>query len=604
MTASTPLVATDLSTGYALHGRVRQVLAHVDLALPANQIVGLAGESGSGKSTLALSLVGYRTPGSVRLTGSVELDGASVSSASLRELRRLWGARLAYMPQDTSTSLNPALRIGRQLGEVLQLHAHLSRAPARTRAVELLGQVGVPEPEAALRRYPHQFSGGQQQRIALAIALAGEPDVLVLDEPTTGLDVTTQARVNRLIVDLVRRRGTATLYVSHNLALLATVCDQLAIMYGGEIVEQGPAREVYLAPRHPYTAALIAAVPSVREDRRPKGIPGLPPPVVVLDRCGFSARCVERRDVCLAPVPLTEPAAGHIVRCVQTGELGAVESVAAADVVRPRPPSAAPPILRASDVRCVFRSGRRQTVALDGVSMQVRPGRTLGIAGESGSGKSTLLRVLAGLLQPASGELTFAGAALPVPAGRRSREQRRAIQIVFQNPDSTLNPRHTIFQALERPMRLFRPELDRAARRAAAAEMLHRVRLSPEILDRSPRNLSGGQRQRVALARALVAEPRVILCDEVTSALDVSVQATILELLAELSAGQEMAMVFVTHDLGVLRSVADEALILEKGQLRESGAIADVLDRPRSPYTVELLNSVPDPQDAAAFLGD
>jgi peptide/nickel transport system ATP-binding protein len=524
----------------------------------------------------------------------------------MAQLRELWGARLAYMPQDTSTALNPALRVGEQFSEALRIHTDLSRSVARRRAIEAFHRVGIPDPEHAIRRYPHQFSGGQQQRIALAMALACEPDVLVLDEPTTGLDVTNQARINALIVALARETGTATLYVSHNLALLATVCDELAIMYGGEIVERGPAQEVFLSPRHPYTAALIAAVPSVVEERLPTGIPGLPPAVVITDRCGFADRCSYRIDACLHPIPLTPISADTVVRCIRAEELGA-------DVAPPPPAARAQrsaqvtgsvaPVLAALGIRCVFRQARIETVALEGVSVQVAPGRSLGIAGESGSGKSTLLRVMAGLLEPRSGTLTFSGAPLPIPARRRTVAQRQSIQMVFQNPDATLNPRHTIFQSLERPMKLFRPELRGADRRELAAEIMRQVRLSPDIINRTPRNLSGGQRQRVAIARALVAEPSVILCDEVTSALDVSVQATILELLAELREERQMALVFVTHDLGVLRSIADEVIILERGLIREQGTTADVLERPSHSYTKSLLDAVPDPRRARTYLG-
>jgi len=602
---SPTLAAHDLSIGYTLHGQTRTVVAGVDFALAPRQIVGLAGESGCGKSTLSLNLVGYRSPGSVTLQGNVELEGTNLTGASITELRRLWGARLAYMPQDTSTALNPALRVGDQFTEALRIHTRISRSAARERAVAAFDRVGIPNPAQAVQRYPHQFSGGQQQRIALALALACEPDVLVLDEPTTGLDVTNQARVNALIVALARESGTATLYVSHNLALLATVCDELAIMYGGEIVERGPAQEVFLTPRHPYTAALIAAVPSVVEERLPSGIPGLPPPVVVTDRCGFADRCSHRIEQCLHPIELQPLASGRLVRCVRAEELGAAVGPAPTTRVAgsARPPVDATPIVVADRIRCTFRQGRHETVALDSVSIAVAPGRTLGIAGESGSGKSTLLRVLAGLLEPESGQLRLGGEVLPMAARRRTVAQRQSMQIVFQNPDSTLNPRHTIFQSLERPIRLFRPELGAAERREVAADMMRRVRLSPDIIDRTPRNLSGGQRQRVAIARALVAEPSVILCDEVTSALDVSVQATILELLAELRDERNMALVFVTHDLGVLRSIADEAVILELGAICEQGPTADVLERPTHPYTKALLDAVPDPRRARIALG-
>jgi peptide/nickel transport system ATP-binding protein len=596
---SAALSARELSIGYRVHGGRREVVAGVSLELRRERIMGLAGESGCGKSTLALTLAGYRSPGAEVIAGGVSFEDTELTRAPVRRLRSLWGARIAYMPQDTSSALNPALRVGRQLVQPLRVHRRLSNAAATAHAIELLDHVGIPDPQPAMRRYAHQFSGGQQQRIALAIGLVCDPEILILDEPTTGLDVTTQARVNDLILRLARERGMATLYVSHNLALLATICDDLAIMYGGEIVERGPAREVFTAPRHPYTAALIGAVPAIG-GARPSGIPGRPPAVVVHGACGFADRCGLRADGCEVDVPLVDIAPGRAVRCVRAGEIAPAGGAKTAAPAAARAPNGGPPLLATERLRCVFRHRGAETVALDGVSVELAAGRTLGIAGESGSGKSTLLRALVGLLRPTSGTMRFGGEPLPAGVGERSSELRRTIQMVFQNPDATLNPRHTIRQSLERPMRLFRPELSAAERRDAAVEMLERVRLGSEVLGRYPRHLSGGQRQRVALARALVAQPQVILCDEVTSALDVSVQASVIELLMELRAERGLALVFVTHDLGVLSAVADDLVVLERGTIREAGPAADVLQRPRHPYTVELIRSLPDPRQPAA----
>jgi peptide/nickel transport system ATP-binding protein len=588
--------AHDLSIAYRSRGgSARQVVADVELALQPRRIVGLAGESGCGKSTLALALAGYRAPGAEVIAGAVELGEETLSGAPIRRLRKIWGARVAYMPQDTSTALNPALRIGRQITEPLRAHEQLSRAAATARATELLERVGIPEPAQAMRRYPHQFSGGQQQRIALAIGLVCDPEVLILDEPTTGLDVTTQARVNELILALARERGMATLYVSHNLTLLATICDDLAIMYAGEIVERGPAREVFLAPRHPYTAALIAAVPAIGAAAPPHGIPGRPPAAVVPGACGFAARCRFAQEPCMTSLSLVQIAPGREVRCARAADLDVAVGAAAPTTRRVRAGGAAP-LIEAREVACVFRHRGHETVALGGVSVELAAGATLGIAGESGSGKSTLLRVLAGLLAPTGGELRYRGERLARLASGRPRETRRTIQMVFQNPDATLNPRHTILQSLERPLQLFRPDASGAQRREIAGTMLERVGLGPDYLGRFPRHLSGGQRQRVALARALVAEPDVLLCDEVTSALDVSVQASVIELLAELREERGLALVFVTHDLGVLSAVADEIVVLERGAVRESGPADEVLQRPTHPYTVDLIASLPDPR--------
>jgi peptide/nickel transport system ATP-binding protein len=609
---SDALAARSLSVAYgARKAEGSQVLLDVSLELAPGRIVGLAGESGAGKSTLALCLMGYRTAGQRVLSGEVELAGSSITGASIKRLRALWGSRLAYLPQDTSTSLNPALTIARHFTESLAKHEHLRHDVARRTAAQWLARVGVPQPEQALRRYPHQFSGGQQQRIAIALALCLEPAVLILDEPTTGLDVVTQAQVNGLVIELAREAGVAMLYVSHNLAMLATVSDELAIMYAGQIVERGPVSTVYHAPQHPYTAALIAAVPTIESDERPRGIPGIPRSTVAVGECCFLDRCPLRAEQCRTSIPMLPVGEHHEARCVRAGERPETASGIGASAARASTPGdpgaqAGPgtvdPVLRVHGVSCTFGGrGRGPAVrAVNNVSVDVFTGRTVGIAGESGSGKSTLLKVIAGLLRADSGEVTIGGRVLAPLAARRSAADRRAIQIVFQNPDSTLNPRHTIAQSLERPLRLFEPGMSRAGRRQRIAQAMNQVRLSPALLDRYPRNLSGGQRQRVAIARALLADPVVLLCDEVTSALDVSVQASIIELLVDLRATRQLAMIFVTHDLGVLRSVADEVIVMRNGTVREQGEITSVLRSPRDPYTRRLIDAILAPDQVSA----
>jgi peptide/nickel transport system ATP-binding protein len=582
-----------------------QVLADVSLALRPGAILGLAGESGCGKSTLALALMGFTPRNGTVLAGTVRCHGQDLIGQKPAALRKIWGRRVAYLPQDTSTALNPAMRVGRQIGESLAMHRGLRRAAARAAAAELLASVGIPAPAAALYRYPHQFSGGQQQRIAMALALAAEPEVLILDEPTTGLDVTTQARINELIASLVRDRSVATLYVSHNLALLSQICDDLIIMYGGRIVETGKARGMFAAPRHPYTAALIRAVPSVAEKRVPVGIPGLPPRGVVQDACGYLDRCDYAAPVCQVTVPLLDIGGGRAVRCVRSTHVAGrtrppgpeAEASAQSQLGPEVDPSGqahgAAPVLEADHLRFIYRHRGHETVAVSDLSFSLARGRALGVAGESGSGKSTLLRLLAGLIRAQSGGMRLNGADLAGSVGARPMAARRDIQLVFQNPDATLNPRHTIFQVLARPIQLFRPEVAAAERRQLAADVLARMRLDPDVIDRYPAQLSGGQRQRVALARALVAEPKVLLCDEVTSALDVSVQATVLELLIELKEQAGVALVMVTHDLGVLRSIADDVIVMERAQVCEAGPAETVLTAPSHPYTVRLLAAVP-----------
>jgi len=587
----------DLSVGYLRRdGSINEVVHEVSFTLERGTILGLAGESGCGKSTTALAAIGYRTPGSRIAGGESRLDGIDMLRTSTPKLRKIWGSRVAYVAQSAALALNPALTVGRQLAQPLAVHLGLHGDAARARQLELLGSMGLPDPAGALRRYPFQFSGGQQQRIALAIALSCRPDVLILDEPTTGLDVTTQARITRLLRALVTDFGLGCLYVSHDLALLGTLADRLAVMYAGELIESGPAEAVVSKQRHPYTQALLGAVPSVRRPRFVVGIPGRPPTSVVLDSCAYAPRCPYVLPACRAGrVKLRGPGDGHEARCIRLEEIEK-QAVPGHELIPAQ--GGRDVLLEVSDIWCEY--GGASVPAVKGVGLVVHAAERVGIVGESGSGKSTLLRAIAGLHRPTAGSIRLRNVELSPVAVKRPRSVRREIQLVFQNPDSSLNPRHTILDIVARPIRLFRDDVPRSREREAVLELLDAVKLPRGLLHRYPAELSGGQRQRVALARAFAARPSLLLCDEVTSALDVSVQATILELIAELSEQTQTAVIWVSHDLAVVRTIANRALVMREGEVCEEGETDQLFAAARHPYTQELLASIPELLPATA----
>jgi peptide/nickel transport system ATP-binding protein len=588
------LEVAGLTIGYVrADGQPNTVVYDASLTLRAGRVLGLAGESGCGKSTTALAAIGYRAPGARVLAGTSKLGDVDLLSLSTPQLRSIWGRRVAYVAQSASQALNPAIPIGRQLAQPLMLHLRLRGDALRARQLELLEAVGLPDPRGALARYPHQFSGGQQQRVAIAIALSCRPEVLLLDEPTTGLDVTTQARISGLLGSIIEETGVAALYVSHDLSLLTTIANELAVMYAGEIVEHTSAEAMKLRPRHPYTQALLAAVPSVRQPRAVSGIAGRPPATVVHGACSFAPRCEHADDETRSTKPelrAIEP--GHWVRCLRAEQI-------TARAVEQRPlmkaaEAAREALLDVEHVWCEYRGARSATAVVKDVSLSISPAETLGIVGESGSGKSTLLRAIVGLHPPSAGSIRLRGRELPPRAVKRPTSIRKDIQLVFQNPDSSLNPRQTVGDIVGRPIRLFRDDVPRSGERAAIEELLDAVKLPRGMRGRYASELSGGQKQRVALARGFAARPSLLLCDEVTSALDVSVQATILELLAELAEKFETAVIFVSHDLAVVRTIARRALVMKDGEVREQGETERLFLSPQDPYTRELLSAIPD----------
>jgi peptide/nickel transport system ATP-binding protein len=581
------------------------IVDNIDLDLAPGEILGLVGESGSGKTTTALSLLGYSTGGTSIRAGRLEISGSPMRmDESMRSAR---GAVIAYVPQDPSGALNPAMRIGRALADVLDAHRGHSATDAAT--ARLFEAVGLPPTREFAARFPHQLSGGQQQRVAIAMALSCDPAVIVLDEPTTGLDVVTQERILTELTRLRDERGIAMVYVTHDLAVVAQIADRIAVMYSGRVVEQGRADELLRRPRHPYTRGLLTSIPDHVRLRALEPMPGIT--VSIAERpsgCAFAARCPQQTDRCVAELPPLEVVEGHrSVRCFHWEQTPAIESRPLAALPAPAAPDSDPPLLVVKEIRVEHRSRREVVVAADGISLEVKRGACVALVGESGSGKTTIARAIAGLHPIAGGEVRFEDAPLPSLARQRSTNQRRRIQYVAQNPASALNPRHTVGDTIARPAQVLRG-LSRQDLTGEVKRLLESVRLPGAIACRYPAELSGGERQRVAIARALAAGPELILCDEITSALDVSVQAAVLELLGTLRRELGVSLLFITHDLGVVAHVADEVLVLEKGAICERGPVARVLAEPEHPYTRRLLGAAPsvsramqgEPYDAGA----
>ncbi len=563
------------------------VVSGVSLAIRPGQVLGLVGESGSGKTTVALALLGHTRRGLAVSRGAVCLDGIDLLRLPPAQLRRLRGARVSYVPQDPAAALNPALRVGYQLREALRVHGAGAR-DARARSLEVLGEVHLDGGPELLRRYPHQLSGGQQQRLGLAMAFAGRPSLIVLDEPTTGLDVTTQRHVLDTLRDLTQRYQVAAVYVSHDLAVVSELASEVAVMYAGRIVEAGPVGPLLRRPQHPYTAALLAAVPSPGSSRPLAGIPGQqPPPGQRGPGCAFAPRCGLAVAQCRTRDPEPVAVTGRPVRCLRPGE------VRARAAPRPRPP-----LVPSAERRPVVLSLRGVSasygpaVALRRVDLDVRAGTCVAVVGESGSGKTTLARCITGLHRGWTGHAELHGVPLAPAAGQRPRAVLRQIQYVFQNPYASLHPRKTVGQILAEPLQRF-ARLSRAEQAARVRGVLDDVALGGRLLGRYPGELSGGERQRVAIARALVVQPDVLVCDEVTSSLDVSVQAVVVELLRAAAARRGLTMLFITHNLALLPSVAQFAAVLRCGELVEAGPTAQLLGQPRSRYTAALLADAP-----------
>ena len=595
--ADAALAFRDVEIVYRVRGRDREVVRGVSLEIEKQGSYGLVGESGCGKSTIALSIVRY-LPRNGRVTGgSIHVAGRDVLKLRRDGLRRYRRDAVSMVYQNPGSALNPALRIGRQVTEVFALRG-AGRAEARERSLAALREVHIADPASVLRRYPHQLSGGMQQRVIIAMSLATNPELLILDEPTTGLDATVEAEVLDLIGELQERHSTAVLFISHNLGVIRKTCRRVGVLYAGELVEEGPTEEILSNPRHPYTVGLLRCIPrgGLRKDRgKLDTIPGFLPPIGEdLPACVYVHRCALAQDVCRTDKPPDHRVgADHTSRC-HFHELAqdlprATEATPARTATIDR---LATPLLRIDELAKTFRQEGQDIKALAGVSAALWPGETLGLVGESGSGKTTFARTLLGIVEPTAGTVEIDGRVMPPTLGERSAADVAALQIVFQNPDSALNRRHTVRRMLKRTLGKLAGVGGRMAERRAE-ELVDAVRLPERALSSRPTGLSGGQKQRVAIARAFAGNPRLVLCDEPTSALDVSVQAAILNLLVDLQSGIGTSYVFISHDLGVVRYVSDRIAVLYLGRLMELGPAETVFDPPHHPYTEALLSAVP-----------
>jgi peptide/nickel transport system ATP-binding protein len=597
MTSEPALQLQDLEVVYRVRGVDRPVLRGLSLTVEKGGSYGLVGESGCGKTTAAFTVMRYLPRNGRVVSGSVHADGADLLAMSDAEVRRLRASTVSMVYQNPGAALNPSIRVGTQIAEVFELMG-ASKDAAYDRAREMLRKVQISDPAGGMRRYPHQLSGGGQQRVVIAMALASDPTLLILDEPTTGLDATVEAEVLDLVAALRSEFGTSVLFISHNLGVIRRMCERVGVLYAGRLVEEGDAETVFAEPRHPYTVGLLRCIPrgGLRKDRdRLDTIPGyLPQLGAPLPGCVFADRCGLVQEICRTDEPpFHHVGNGHFSRCHFHDKAAELPRASSATPVPGVAESGAPPVVRLEHASKTFSHEGSEVRALVDVDLVIGPGETLGLVGESGSGKSTLARVLLGLTAPdADSSVELAGERLAPRIVKRSSEQVRALQTVFQNPDSALNRRASvrriIGRAITKLVGVRGEERERRLREIASS-----VRFDERLLSVRPVQLSGGLKQRVAIGRAFAGEPRVVVCDEPTSALDVSVQAAILNLLADLQAAEGVTYLFISHDLGVVRYLSDRIAVLYLGRLMELGAAETVFNPPHHPYTEALLSAVP-----------
>jgi len=600
------LEVEDLHVHFATSRGVVRAVEGMSFEVGRGEVVAIVGESGSGKSVSALSIMRLLPPHTARIRGRIMFDGKSLLDLDDEEMRKIRGRDISMIFQEPMTSLNPILTIGLQITEPLQIHLGMTNKEARARAVDLLNLVGITDPERRLDQYPHQFSGGMRQRVMIAIGLACNPKLIIADEPTTALDVTIQAQILELMKNLSRKLNIALIIITHNLGVVARYADRVVVMYAARRIEQGSAEAVFHRPRHPYTMGLLRSVPRLDRPRGAKleTIEGLPPNLATAPPgCRFAPRCPYRIPICEEEPPLFHTDTGGLSRCHRHEEIaaGKITWTAAGGAIPAPATQSAQPLLSVRNLSKHFSvsgglRGKRGTVrAVDDISFDLFPSETLGLVGESGCGKTTVGRLILRLEQPTAGEITFEGANLLTASPVEMHTIRRKIQVIFQDPYSSLNPRMTVGQIVGEPLHVYKLTADAKATGERVAELLNQVGLRPELAERYPHQLSGGQRQRVGIARALAMEPSFIVCDEAVSALDVSIQGQIINLLEDLQRRLGLAYLFIAHDLAVVRHISMRVVVMYFGRVMEVADRDTIYREPLHPYTKVLLDAAPVP---------